>query len=202
MLRGMQIVGLLVCLIIIISVFQPSKQEEPKPWDITLMPDGNSRVFNLHLGHSRLVDAQHIFKDLAETAIFAEPDHLGTAEAFFSSVNLAGLSAKVILSLDVSADLLTTMKANSPKQSHQESGSIKYEIANQDAHVMTDSIIKTLEYIPAVTIDESAVEHRFGKPEEIKRLDDSGSQLWLYPSINFKVFITKGSKTIFHYHSR
>lgn len=202
MIRGLQIVGLLISLIIVITLLQPSREQDPKPWDIQLMPDGNSRVFNLHLDHSRLRDAQRQFNDLGEVAIFTEQGKQPVLESYFSSVNLAGLSAKVILTLDLSDTELTSMMSNSVKQSQQESGSIKYELIDKDENAVSSSLIKAIDYIPSVTVEKSTIEHRFGKAQEIQQLNESSSQVWLYPDINLKVFINEGNKTIFHYHSK
>lgn len=195
------IFGLLVLLIATITLLQPSREHEPKPWDILIMPDGNSRVFNLHLGHSSLEDAQRQFNDHGEVAVFSKTGgQEANIEAYFNSVNLAGLSAKVILTFNVPNEEITAILTRTINPSQQESGSIKYELLSSDLASMASKPIKAIDYIPSVTVDQATIEHRFGQAKQIKHTDKSNNQIWFYPDINLKVFFNEGNKTIFHYH--
>ena len=52
----------------------PSDEQESLtglPWQIDIMPDGSTQVFGLHIGTSRLLDAQRILGDDMEVAIIA-----------------------------------------------------------------------------------------------------------------------------------
>lgn len=190
----------ILLLIAVITWLQPERSHEPKPWDIQLMTDGNSQVFNLHLGTSPLSEAQALFNDHGKVAIFSQVDKRPAVEVYFDSINLAGLSAKVILILDVSAAEVDAMLARSVKVTQQKSGSKKHQLAPSDSQLIVTKPIRSLSYIPSVTIDKTMAKSRFGRPQSIENLNGMGNETWHYPAINLKIFFNPDNKTILYFH--
>src|SRR5690554_4932225 len=94
--------NLLIGLILVVAglfvmLMLPSPQPPAsKPWEITSMPDGNIKVLGIHLGQTRYRDAQQQLGEFGKTALFTDPDGHVSLEAYFDSINLGGLSAKLV----------------------------------------------------------------------------------------------------------
>ena len=95
-------------LVFIIGVFIPSGKVTHKqslPWQIEQTADGSSRVFGLVLGQSNLHEAEKSLRDVAEVSLFATEQESGDTqhivEAYFDKVKLGGLSARVVLEMEI-----------------------------------------------------------------------------------------------------
>ena len=69
------------------------------PWQITLHPDGDSRVFDLELGSATLDDAMAKFGRPQGLALFEPQQGPLALEAYFSDVRHGPLRARVIIAL-------------------------------------------------------------------------------------------------------
>jgi len=171
-------IGLLLTIIGIAALMLiPSKQAPaPMPWEVKLFQDGSSEVFNIRFNHSTLADAQQIFHEAGELAIFNDNKSRPALEVFFNSVHLGGLTAKIVL------------------------------IHIDDQKKAQGEVIDTLTYIPSIRLDEEAIRHRFGNPETIEHIDfseDEPSQpetnIWHYPSIGLSIRLSPKEKTVLQY---
>lgn len=196
------ILSLILLLIVTLTWFQPDNATDPKPWQIIIKEDGNSQVFNLHLGQSKLSEAQTVFRDLGKAAVFTEVNKTPVIEVFFDSVNLAGLSAKVIAIVDIPSKEIEPILSRAVTVTRQPSGAKKHELAENDSHLITNRPIRSLSYIPSVSIDKDTVKHRFGKPNSVQVLSTTDSEIWLYPAINMKVIFNPDSKTVLYFHTK
>ena len=70
------------------------------PWQITVNPDGSSRVFDIELGNATLADAMAKFGGLEGLAVFEHKDGEMVLEAYFGNVQFGPLKANVIAGLD------------------------------------------------------------------------------------------------------
>ena len=181
-------------------LFIPSKQPEaPAPWEINIMDDGNPEVFNIHIGSSNLADAQRAFNEEAEVAIFEdETNNKLSAEAYFESINLGGLSAKVVLNLAVSQSAMKIMIGRATEGRIQNSGSRKYQLNHIDAQALLAAPVYALTYIPSfVKLDESILTSRFGKPYKQESLNSKS--VWHYPTKGLTAQFSEDEKSLLQY---
>ena len=182
----------------------PSKQAPaPMPWEVTIMQDGNSKVFNIHLGTTTYGQAQQILRQYGETAIFSQEGQKSTVEAYFNSINMGGLSAKLILNLSASEQQISEMSSNALEARLQDSGAHKYTLNNNANTELVNAKVMAITYIPSVRLDSEMVQHRFGKAGRIEQADDNGNtEIWHYPTLNLSIQLNEEEKTVIQYLSR
>lgn len=196
------IIGLFVAVVGVGALmFIPSTQAPaPMPWEITIMPDGNSKVFDIHLGKTTFRQAQQIFSQYAKTAIFTEDGKEPSVEAFFDSINLAGLSAKLVLNLAASEEQITTMLSQALEAKLQPSGARRYQLQSRDHATLLDAPIIAITYIPSVRLDETMIRNRFGEPNSISTTSESiDTKIWDYSATGLTIRLNPAEKTIIQY---
>jgi len=201
-------IGLLLTIIGIAALMLiPSKQAPaPMPWEVKLFQDGSSEVFNIRFNHSTLADAQQIFHEAGELAIFNDNKSRPALEVFFNSVHLGGLTAKIVLTLATSENNLSAMLTRATSSELRPSRARQYQLHIDDQKKAQGEVIDTLTYIPSIRLDEEAIRHRFGNPETIEHIDfseDEPSQpetnIWHYPSIGLSIRLSPKEKTVLQY---
>ena len=198
-------IGLLITVIGIASLMLlPSKQvPAPMPWEVTLMADGNSKVFDIHLGTTTYRQAQQQLRQYGKTAIFTQEGKAPSIEAFFDSINLGGLSAKLVLNLAIDESKISSMLSHALQARIQPSGARQYQLSNKDNAKLIDAPITAITYIPSVKLDEEMVRYRFGEADEIKQdPDNTNTAIWYYPLLGLAIRINKNEKTILEYRSK
>jgi len=182
-------------------MFIPSKQvAAPMPWETTIMADGNIQIFDIHLGKTTFRQAQDIFKAYGKTAIFSQSEHEPTVEAYFESINLGGLSAKIVLNLSETEQQIQAMLERATEAKLQPSGARRYELNNLDHARLLDSPITAITYIPSVRLDEKMILNRFGQAEKIQQTAQRPNILiWHYPRIGLSVTFNSEEKTVLLY---
>ncbi len=202
------IVGLLLVFIGIAAIMLIPSPQAPasKPWEVTVMPDNNIRVFGIHLGQTDYKTAQQKLRVFGKTAIFTDPDNKATVEAFFDSVNLGGLSAKMVLNLDVPEYEIAAMLTRATSGKLQPSGAHQHELVEEDKQYLLTAPVKAITYIPSVRLSKDMVEERFGVPGSIKTglPDDKGNrdEIWSYPKLNLTVIYASNGKTLLIYQAK
>lgn len=179
----------------------PSKQEPaPMPWEITLMPDGQIKVFDIHLGTTNYRQAQQAFNIHGETSIFSQSGKPSTVEAFFNSINLGGLSAKLVLNLVVDKEEIESMKSRATEARLQPSGAHRYQLSNQDNITLIDARVTAITYIPSVKLDKEMLLHRFGNAESVMQDPNNlNTEIWHYPNLGVTIYLNAHEKTIMQY---
>lgn len=195
------LIGFIIFIIAIFAIlFIPSQQPKaPAPWEIQIMPDGNPNVFNIHLGTSNLAEAQRAFREQAEIAIFEDKaTQRLTTEAYFESINLGGLSAKVVLNLVVNQEAMQTMVGRATEGRIQTSGARKYKLNHIDSQALLAAPVYGLTYIPSfIRLDESVLRSRFGEPYKIESVDNQS--IWHYPSKGVLAQFSPDAKSLLQY---
>ncbi|MDH5357170.1 MAG: lytic murein transglycosylase [Gammaproteobacteria bacterium] len=181
----------------------PSKQDQaPMPWEITIMPDDSIKVFGVHLGSTTYRHTQELFRQFGKTAVFTQEGKASTVEAFFDSIHLGGLSAKVILNLKVSEQQLNDMLSHATEARLQPSGARRYQLSNADNAALINSPIIAITYIPSVRLDKDMVRHRFGTPDYIEHeLESPDTEIWHYPTLGLSISLNDSEKTVLLYQS-
>ena len=202
------IVGLLLVLVGIAAIMLIPSPQPPasKPWEVTVMPDNNVQVFGIHLGKTDYKTAQQALRVFGKTAIFTDPDNKATVEAYFDSVNLGGLSAKMVLNLDVDEDKIADMLERASAGKLQPSGAHQHELAEEDKQFLLSSPVAAITYIPSVRLDEEMIQERFGAPDSTNTglPDDEGNAdiIWLYQKLNLTVIFSSNNKTLLIYQTK
>lgn len=200
--------GFLLIIIGIASLmFIPSPQAPAeKPWEVEVMPDGNSEVLGIHLGNTNYKTAQQQLGVFGKTALFVDPDGSRSVEAYFDSVNLAGLSAKLVMNLEVGKNRMETMLSNAGAGELKPSGAHQYELSEQDRAFLLSVPVIGLTYIPSLKLDRDMIQSRFGEPESIEKsqVDEQGqvTETWFYPAIGLSVLFQPQQKTLLVYRAR
>ncbi len=176
----------------------PDPQRRELPWQIDKLPNGATRVFGLIPGQSTFSDALGRFGPRVEAALFEAPDGTLTAEAYYSSLALGGLTGKLILTLKLDAASLAELKANSPGRKPLRTGNVSYEIAGEDADTIQGANIRGITFIPTANLDAETVRARFGPPAEQVVVDENIVH-YLYPELGLHVTINQRGKDLLLY---
>jgi hypothetical protein len=168
------------------------------PWQISIDAAGKSQVFGLTPGVSTLADLKQRFGSEVEVAIIAEPNELGTLEAYYAQVPLGFVLAKVIATVDTSKQAISEMRERALKAKHMESMTRKITLHPDDL-VMADRLhIKALSVIPTVNLDEATIIQRFGEPGERIVISPTRVHL-LYPQFGLDVMVDHNGKELLQY---
>lgn len=169
------------------------------PWQITVLPDGRSRVFGIVLGESSLNEVDVILKSRPEMALFEANNKL-ELEAYYKNVSLGGMIGSFILAMNVSEQELNTIKKKSRRKKGDERNGIRYELDKPTAEKSKTLIVKNLIYIPTVQLDEDIIIERFGKPAyKIKIKTKEIGWHYLYPEKGLDLIYKEEGKEILQY---
>jgi len=195
------ILGLILFAVGIVGIMLiPSPQETASmPWEITAMPDGNLQVFDIHLGTSTYRQAQQQFKQYGKTAIFTQNDTPSSVEAYFDSLHLNGLSAKLIFNLAVEQEQIDLMLSDALEARLKPSGAHQYKLSNEANAKLVDAVITGITYIPSVKLDHEMIRYRFGEPDQITPLENEQTELWFYNNHLLRIQNNPNEKTIIQY---
>ncbi|WP_456373597.1 hypothetical protein [Thiolapillus sp.] len=190
---------LLIVAALFIPVGQPPEEYENLPWLIEVFDDGSSKVFGVHLGESTLDQVEQQFQEPAEVSMFATDAGERAVEAFFNSVTLSGLKAKVVATLDFSETELQAMYDRGERISTLAEGKRKISLSGADMQTTRHTPVVALTYLPRVDLEESVVVKRFGEPAE-KIVETGGrKEHWLYPDKGLDVVMDKEAKEVLQY---
>ena len=200
-LPGLLIAILLLLAAVIMFPVGKNKQQPPiLPWDIAIDSAGNTRVFNLTLNQSTLLDAQKEFKKEAKISMFASSQENYTIEAYFERLYISGLRADLILTLDVDQASAAQMYERGLRLSQLGSGEKKITLAHNDNNTLTKALISHITYLPAANLDAELIRNRFGKPGKL-HTEPSGITHWLYPKKGLDIALNPEGKEVLQYTS-
>ena len=190
---------------LVIPFFIPSsgKQEgvDPNsnlPWQITADGQGGSQVFGLKPGVSTLDEVKQRLGTDIEVAIIADPEETGALEGYYSQVALGFVLAKVIVTVDLSPEVISAMRERALKAKHMESTTRQITLHPDDLVLAGKSPVKAISVIPTVNLDEATVVKRFGEPGERIVLSDQRTHL-LYPKNGLDVVVDQEGKELLQY---
>lgn len=172
--------------------------EQIYPWQITLLPDGGSRVFGITLNDTQLGQAQSKLGTRYDAGLFENPDGSLSLEIFYNEVTLGGLSGKFILSLAASEDMLRAMRKRAVDHKKVDSGALRYRLAKTDQQHLLELPISAISYIPYVNLDEEMVLQRFGTPLD-RIVVAEGKRHLLYPEKGLDLLLDNDGKELLQY---
>ena len=168
------------------------------PWQIETLPGGESKVFDLTLGHSTLADARKRFGDDMPLAVVAEPNESGNVEGYYENVTAGFVAGRLIVTAVLPPAVIDAMRERSPKTEYMQSTTRKARLADSDFAAALAAPIRALSFIPAAQLDEDIVIQRFGQPTERIRVNEHVEHL-LYPARGLDLVLDSKGKELLQY---
>ena len=113
--------------------FKKELENADLPWNITTHPDGSTEVFSLRFGSGKLSDAITRFHEPEDIAVF-RGDHSSSLEAYFGTVNIGPLKAKLVTTLQTTPEEIEQMLSRATGLSMSDSPDKKVELAVEEQH--------------------------------------------------------------------
>jgi hypothetical protein len=168
------------------------------PWQITVQPDGGSRVFDLELGSATLRDAMEKFGGIEGLAVFEPEQGEASLEAYFGNVSFGPLKAKIITRLEASAPELEALMSRAGKRQGSPSGDWKY-LLNEGPADHADRRLTGISYIPGTrNLDQAFIRERFGDPAATYRESEQAVS-WFYPDRGLSILIDDEAREVLEY---
>ncbi len=192
-------------LLLAIAIFFPSEQKkipvqtQSLPWQIETTADGSIRVFGLQLEHSTVNDAIRRFNENAEVSLFVSPKNQRVIEVYFNNTRLAGLGAKIVLSVAVSKRQIEAIYERGTRISTLGDGSRKVTLHPDDLLRVKQSPIATITYLPKTKLDTNLLLARFGEPARRIREIKNKTLHWLYPAQGLDIAQDQHGRTVLQY---
>lgn len=169
------------------------------PWEITVHPDGSSSVFGVHLGTDSLLAFKRVYNQKADLAIFVDPDHKTSLEAYFGNMQVGALTANVAIVAKVDpATLIEWLSQSHASGDATPSGARKFALSDNQLLLAQKLPIKSITYRPSANYPEDLIRRHFGQPEAILHPKQE-NQYWLYPAKGLLMTVNTKGKDLFQY---
>ncbi|QEP43734.1 hypothetical protein D5085_11760 [Ectothiorhodospiraceae bacterium BW-2] len=192
------VLGVTLLLVAVAMLVPPEHivEERYLPWQIE--PVGESiEVFGLTLGETTLAETEQRFLESAEVTLFVR-DGRHVVEAYFDSVTLAQIRAKVVVSLAFSATELEQIYQRGARIAKMGDGGHKVTLSGADVELSYRTPIDSITYMPRATLSPELVVRRFGEP--IEQIEEPGvGQHWLYPDRGLDLLLTERGSAVLQY---
>ncbi len=177
---------------------QKTQEVSGLPWQIEILPDGNSTVFGLTLSRSTLADVRERFGPDMEIAVIARQGEAGALEAYYSRVTTGIVTGKMILVAEMDKETVERMRQRAVKSSYMESSTRKFTLSPEDLALADGVPIGSITLIPTASLDEETALARFGPPGERIRASEQVEHL-LYPEKGLILTLDSKGKEILQY---
>jgi len=168
------------------------------PWQISVNPDGSSRVFDIELGSATLADAMAKFGALEGLALFEQKDRPMVLEAYFGNVQFGPLKAKVVAGLAADQRELEQMRGRAINREGSPSGDWKYPL-NDPLTMHTRRRVNLITYLPGTrNLDADFFRARFGEPAAWLQETETAVS-WFYPQLGLSVLIDDEAREVLEY---
>lgn len=178
---------------------EPQNNVHALPWQVELTANGDTRVFGLIMGQSTLLQAEKEFQTQSKISLFDTPDETRVVEAYFDKVILGGLSAKIVMVMNLDSDQLQLMFERGTRISTLGSGTHKVNLHEEDLNIVRQSKISSITYIPRVRLEKETIVNRFGKPEQSIAEVHTGTIHWLYPNLGLDISTSVKGNAVLQY---
>ena len=168
------------------------------PWQIETLPGGEAQVFGLTLGKSTLADARARFGPEMQLAVIAEPGEDGNVEGYYESVTAGFVAGKLIVTAELSPELIAGMRERAPKTQYMQSTTRRATLAPADEAAALAAPIRGLAFIPGAQLDEAVILERFGQPAERIRVNAHQEHL-LYPGKGLDLVLDSKGRELLQY---
>jgi hypothetical protein len=193
---------LFTVLAVAVGVFVlPGKKAEDVhlPWQMSVTPDGNLRVLGVEVGASTLNEAEHAFKEPAEVSLFVKDSGEKAVEAYFNSVDISGLRARIVIVMDVDNATMQGMFERGVRVANMGGGRHKATLSDEDLSRLKQMPIASLTYIPKIDLNAELVQQRFGQPAERIAEPEGKVEHWLYPEKGLDIALDEEGDEVLQY---
>jgi len=168
------------------------------PWQITVNPDGSSRVFDLDLGRATLNDAQAKFGPVVDYAVFARSETASDLEAYFGDVMFGPLKAKVVVKLQADEAEKQQLIADTEREASP-TGDWKFKLSQDQTVGFGERQVTAISYVPGTRgLDRAFFLERFGKPAATLTENEEAVS-WFYPEKGLSVLIDNRGREVLEY---
>jgi hypothetical protein len=198
----LSVLGVSIVLILLGSLISPQIDDSDNlgfPWQVEVMADGGTRVFQIHLGKTSLAEAEQLFEDEGELTLFYPPEGKPAVEAYFDNLIIGRLKAKLVVSFSIPDQDLEDMYNRGIRVSKLGSGTLKVTLHPDDVARAREEKITAITYLPSINLEAGLIEKRFGMPDD--RIKDSagGGVHWLYAEKGVDVMLSEEEKEVVQY---
>lgn len=197
------IVSVTVAIILLPMLFVPApeelaQQQSRLPWNIEVLPDGNSRALGLTLNRSTLAEAKVAFGPDIDIAIVAEPGETGSLEAYVASARLGFVTGKLVMTLAADDDQIAGMRQRAIKTEYMQSTTRKSTLQAADLQAAMQLPVTAINFVPSAHLDEETIIERFGPPATRVPVNAQQTHL-LYPDKGLDIVLDKEGKEVLQY---
>lgn len=203
LLKSIALFLLIVLVLLAVPFLLPSSGEPTPanpylPWQIELLPGGESRVFGLVPGRSTLAEARQLHGDDVAVALIVAPGESGTVEAYYERFSAGFVSGRLLLTLDSSMAQREAMLARAIKADYMDSTTRRITLAEADLAAVQQAPVVGISFIPSAHLDEAIILQRFGAPAERIRQGDT-IEHFLYPPQGLDIVLDRRGKELLQY---
>jgi len=203
--KGFVLLVLLLIAVLVLWITQQPKTNqtvvvEGTPWQISVLPDGNSRVFGLTLGKDTFADAQSVLGAGYELAVISPMEGDAGLEMYYSRYRAGPITGKLVVVAEVGPKQLDELKQQASQMSILQNGSKQYVFGGQTEEKIRTYKIKSLAFIPTVNLDAALLRSRFGEPGEVV-VDavDPKQQHYIYSEKGLDIVLSEEGKEVMQY---
>jgi hypothetical protein len=198
---ALSVLGFALVTIAILMLIPTGKppQKNLLPWEVEILPNGASKVFGITLGQSTMQQAGKAFQDDWEVNLFVSPDNNISVEGYFNRIIISGLKADLVMSLELDQKTKEEMFQRGTRISKLGDGTKKVNLSSSDMSNIANAIIQRITYLPAANLEGDLITNLFGSPTSVIKVEKSGVEHWLYPSIGLDILLDPNGKEVFQY---
>jgi len=168
------------------------------PWQIEILPDGNTVVFGVTPGISSMQQAAIVLGDDYQLAIVENASKL-SLEMYYGNYRAGLMAAKMVLAADVDTQQVQQWQQRAINSDYMESGNAKkYALDQGDKAQAMQSVLRTIAFVPAVNLDDDIVRKRFGEPAEMIETADAVTH-YLYPEKGLVIALADNANEVLQY---
>lgn len=198
-------VSVLLVVILVLFMFVIPKPEITEglknadmPWNIKQHEDGSTEVFKLRFDTHTLADAIARFQEPEDIAVYKGKEK-SSLEAYFGTVKIGPLEAKLILTLIASDEQIDEILQRAKGLAMSSSKDRKINIADSDKRLALTLPFNGITFIPKYSgLDSDFFKQRFGEPKAWLRLGENSVQ-YFYPDKGLSITIDAEGKEILQY---
>ena len=176
----------------------PQNHADQYPWQITVLPDGGSRIFGIRLGVTTVGEVMQLAGNTPKIALFENPGGGLSLELFYSEFTRAGLTGRLVLTIAATDKALQAFKQQAVKKDRLESGVLQYSLDSLVFGQITTWPVASMTYVPYANLEEKIIVGRFGEPAEKIRSHEHAEH-WLYPDKGLDLIVNDEGKEILQY---
>jgi len=132
--------------------------------------------------------------------LFEEDNNKKDLEVFFSSTKVGGISAKVILNLDLNNQQFAYLNNNIKETEALSIDTKKISFNQAGESSMFALTINSLTFIPRADLSADTLIGLFKKPARVD-LVESGIEYWYYPSKGLRIIVDTENKEILEFYT-